>query len=137
MADKHSDHYLCRCHNYYFFEKIKVQWSLRAAPKLIREVLALSSDQYELTPSSQCRGLPLKSSANQIPSLLRAEMPEEEERKKEREIMPSLMSTLLRWRTHSARTNFLFLLLDLITSYRIYYLVGYFCSHKLHNFVDF
>jgi hypothetical protein len=31
----------------------------------------------------------------------------ERERREEREIMPSLMATSLRWRTHSARTNIL------------------------------
>ena len=45
----------------------------------------------------------LKSSINQRPSLLRAESLER--KKEEREIMPSLLATLLRWRTHSALTN--------------------------------
>ena len=31
----------------------------------------------------------------------------EREREEEREIMPSLMASSLRWRTHSARTNIL------------------------------
>ena len=30
---------------------------------------------------------------------------EREREEEEREIMPSIMATLLRWRTHSARTN--------------------------------
>ena len=32
---------------------------------------------------------------------------EEREREEEEKIMPSLMATSLRWRTHSARTNYL------------------------------
>ena len=43
----------------------------------------------------------MKSSANERLSLLRANSREEEEEK----IMPSKMATLLRWPTHSARTN--------------------------------
>ena len=52
----------------------------------------------------------MKSSANQRPSLLRADSPErEKERKRERgEIIPSIMATSLRWRMHSARTNIYF-----------------------------
>jgi hypothetical protein len=77
------------------------QWGSSPSPLLIRDVLALSLDQYELTPSSQWGGLPLKSSANQRPSMLRAESPEE----RREEIMASIMATSLSWRTHSARTK--------------------------------
>ena len=44
------------------------------------------SPHTELNPSSQRGGLPSKSSANQIPSLLRAENPEEIERPREEKI---------------------------------------------------
>jgi hypothetical protein len=60
---------------------------------------------------------------------------EERERREEREIMPSLMATSLRWRTHSARTNYFYnTVVEIIIqagpafTEELYYLILY---HKL------
>ena len=73
------------CGHYVSLASTKIMVTMFAchlqSPQLIRDVLALSSDQYELTPSSQWGGLPLKSSANQGPCLAQSNIYSEEREK--------------------------------------------------------